>query len=128
MDRDSGPPGGSTPRHSYIDRPNGRRKQVEKSTGRAMARNRAVPARENGGNEVALYRQAVGDRIDAPVHAAEPPHLNPVLNLAAAGADGHQLLPAHHTVLPSSQLGDPHVEVSRRRLAGRWHGLFVLYP
>jgi hypothetical protein len=77
---------------------------------------------------VAFDRHAVADRVDARVHAAEPPDLNPVLNLVAARAQGHQLLPGHHTVLPSSQLGDLHVEVSRRGFAGRWHGFYVLYP
>jgi hypothetical protein len=128
MDRDSGPPGGSTPRHSHIDRPNGRRKQVEKSTGRAMARNRAVPARENGGNEVALYGQPVANRIDAHVYSAEPPDLDSPLNLVTACPQGKQLLAAHHTVLPSSQLGDTCVQVLGRRLRGRWHGFYVLYP
>jgi hypothetical protein len=91
-----------------------------------MTHNRAGPARQNSGYEVALYGQSVVNCVHARVHAAHPPHLLPMPYCLRGHAGCQQLAPADHPVLCRGQLRDRHVDMFRRRSPARWQGFLLL--
>jgi hypothetical protein len=78
--------------------------------GRGVAERRATATREHRGEPPAVPRQVrVADCVDARVHAVQSLHANAPSDRRLAEAQAEELPPRHNPMLPTRELGEPHL-------------------
>jgi hypothetical protein len=104
MDRQAVACSGSSLRERDLDHLRHRGDELPEVGGGAVAQHAAIAGGEQPGDHArAVGERLVPDRIDAPVHADQPPLLRSARDLIAGEAERDELIPAHDATLPRGQ-------------------------